>query len=249
MTVDDFTLQGYASLLCALTQEGYSSVGYEDVRPTERQVIIRHDIDFEPTYALPLGELEKRNSVSGWYFFLVRSPFYNITAPQTVEVLHELRDMGHQIGLHFDASLFLDDPEVLDREARWECELLESVTSAPVEMVSFHRPKPALLGLAKPIGGRDHTYHPRYFNDIGYCSDSRGAWGHGHPLSHKALGEGRAFQLLTHPIWWATDSAGDPNAALATLQATRSKSLRANLAQTITGYDDGVGRVLKEGNR
>ena len=49
-----------------------------------------------------------------------------------------------------------------------------------------------------------HTYEPKFVKDIGYCSDSRGGWHHGHPLSHSSVKEGKALQLLTHPIWWIT---------------------------------------------
>ena len=35
-----------------------------------------------------------------------------------------------------------------------------------------------------------------------YCSDSRGAWFHGHPLDRRSIKGGTAMQLLTHPLWW-----------------------------------------------
>ena len=70
--------------------------------------------------------------------------------------------------------------------------ILGSLPIWPVTMVSFHRPAPELLGHAAPLGGRAHAYQPRFFSDMGYCSDSRGRWGHGHPLEHPAVAEGRA---------------------------------------------------------
>ncbi|MBT3172708.1 MAG: hypothetical protein HN333_14900, partial [Rhodospirillaceae bacterium] len=73
-----------------------------------------------------------------------------------------------------------------------------------VPMISFHRPAPALQGREGRIAGRMHAYEPRFFREIGYCSDSRGAWRHGHPLDHAAVVKGKALQLLIHPLWWIT---------------------------------------------
>jgi hypothetical protein len=248
VTAADFTLAGYGALLDELRARGYRSVDFADVRADAPQLILRHDIDLEPAFALPVAEAERARSMSAWYFFLVRSPLYAIAAPESVRVLKELGALGHRVGLHFDAALFLDDPAILDREARWECEVLERLAGTPVEMVSFHRPRPALLGRDGRIGGRDHAYRPRYFDRIGYCSDSRGAWRHGHPLDHPAVAAGRALQLLTHPIWWVTDSRGDPNAALAAFERSRTAALRTAIAETVTGYSASDGRILEEGN-
>ena len=46
---------------------------------------------------------------------------------------------------------------------------------------------------------------PRFFSEMGYCSDSRGLWRYGHPLNHEAVEKRRSLQLLTHPIWWVSD--------------------------------------------
>jgi hypothetical protein len=55
------------------------------------------------------------------------------------------------------------------------------------------------------------AYDKRVFSDIGFVSDSRGGWYHGHPLDHPAVKARRALQLLTHPIWW-TSEGSDANA-------------------------------------
>ena len=43
---------------------------------------------------------------------------------------------------------------------------------------------------------------PNFFKKIAYCSDSRGSWKYGHPLTKIAIKEGTAIQLLTHAEWW-----------------------------------------------
>ena len=140
-----------------------------------------------------------------------------------------LAGLGHRIGLHFDAALYPNDLASLDEACRRECDALEQLLGRAVEMVSLHRPAKTLLGLDRTLGGRAHCYQPRWFKHIGYCSDSRGAWGHGHPLCHSAVTAGRALQLLTHPIWWTGD-AGTPVDKLTLFVDARTHLLRDELA-------------------
>jgi len=69
---------------------------------------------------------------------------------------------------------------------------------------------------------------------MGYCSDSRGAWHHGHPLDHPAVAEGRALQLLTHPIWWTTGAGRDPAATLERFLGQLGDEVRRELGRQVT---------------
>ncbi len=239
----DFTIAAYRTLLEAASGAGYGVADFDNIDPEARQIVLRHDVDFWPEASLPLADVEHSLGLSAWYFFLVRSDAYTIASPNTVAVLKRLRQLGHRIGLHFDTSLFPDDPVVLNDEARWECDVLEHISAGPVDCVSFHRPAPYLLNSEDLIAGRIHAYQPRFFRDIGYVSDSRGAWRHGHPLDSPAFRDRRAFQLLTHPIWWATDCAGDREAALVQYERDRARKIRGVLAETVTGYDANHGSI------
>jgi len=83
-----------------------------------------------------------------------------------------------------------------------ECALLESVFGGPISTISFHRPVAERAGSANRLAGRLNAYGPRFVKDMGYCSDSRGAWQFGGPLEQPAVREKRALQLLVHPFWW-----------------------------------------------
>ena len=120
-------------------------------------------------------------------------------------MINRLMEDGHEIGLHFDASICA--PGDIDEIAAMECDILERVIKKPIEMISFHRPAKCLLGRQENVAGRRHTYEPAFFENIGYVSDSRGAWHYGHPIDHPAVQKAEALQLLTHPLWW-----GDPAA-------------------------------------
>jgi len=192
----DFTLTGYSELIQALQDRGYGCVSFSEARADKQHLILRHDIDFSVEAALPIAKLEHQLGVHSTFFVLPRTNFYNLRTPEHKATLNQICSLGHSIGLHFDASNYDADDKVLDSAAKKECEELQQVIDQPVTIISFHRPSESLLGRQGMLGGRSHTYEPRYFRDMGYCSDSRGAWHHGHPLEHPALSEKRALQLL-----------------------------------------------------
>lgn len=188
--------------------------------------------------ALPIAEIEASAGLAAHYFVLMRSELYNPYAPESLAGIARLADLGHRVGLHFDASLYPNGAETLDAAVRNECSVLEAMTGLQVEVASFHRPAPTLLDRTEPIAGRLHSYQPRFFREIGYVSDSRGAWHHGHPLEHPAVQAGRALQMLTHPIWWTTGRSATPLETLDRYVADKDARLRRELAANCETYRD-----------
>lgn len=205
----EFTLESYGEILRSFSDRGYTAADFHIVDPAKRQLILRHDIDMSIAAALPMAEAEAALNMRAVYFVLVRTEFYNPWSEQGQAALQAIAGLGHEIGLHFDATIYGDDPDSLETAAAAECAVLEAIMETPVQTISFHRPVQSLQGLAGNLAGRRHAYEPRFFAEMGYCSDSRGGWFHGAPLDHPAVGEGRAIQVLTHPIWW-TGGAVEP---------------------------------------
>lgn len=198
----EFTLHAYTELLRKFIARGYSFVTYADVLPDQPHIILRHDVDMDLDRAVLLAEEEARMGVQSHYYVLLRTEMYNIFSARANAALHRLIELGHHVGLHFDASLYPQDREVLEAAAERESHILGELLGQRVETITFHRPAPQLQGLAGLFAGRLHGYDPRFFSDIGYCSDSEGRWRFGHPLEHESILAGRALQLVTHPIWW-----------------------------------------------
>ena len=210
---DDFTIKGYLALLAEITALGYSCRTFLKADPKQRDLILRHDIDMSLEAGLEMAEAEAETSISATYFILLRSEFYNPNSARNRDRIRRLLQFGHGVGLHFDASLYGEDIDALSNAAAGECEMLEQIAGHAVEVISFHRPAKVLLGLPDSLAGRVHAYQPRYFSEMGYCSDSRGAWNFGLPFEQEAVENGRALQLLTHPIWW-TGEVATPKAKL-----------------------------------
>ncbi len=230
MTESPFSSDGYRDLVQAFLDKGYTVRHFADCRPERSDLILRHDIDISLEAAISVAETEYSLGVAATYFVLLRTDMYNPLSRQGQSVLHELRALGHDIGLHLDASLYPDNRDALQQAAAQECAALEAILGAPVRVISFHRPAPSLVGSAHELAGRLSAYSRRYTHDMGYCSDSRGGWHYGLPLEHESVRKGTALQLLTHPIWWNGAETASPTQKLLSHLENRATYLDNELA-------------------
>ena len=231
-TVDarNFSLEAYRLLLAELSGAGYQIVGFDAVDAQSRHLVLRHDVDVSLALAVDLAEAEHELGYISHYFVLVTSEQYNPATQASRTALARIASFGHRIGLHFDATL--DCAETLEARAGAEARYLSALAGAPVSMLSFHRPAQIWINNPASLAGLPHTYQPRYFSEIGYCSDSRGGWWRGAPLRHEALKSGTALQLLTHPAWWV-DAGRSPTERLADHLERRRQELASDLKANI----------------
>lgn len=226
----------YEALLKALLAFGYRDVTLPKLDRAQRHMFLRHDVDLSLDHALRIARRERDVGVRSTYYVLVSTSLYSVAAADSRRILAEIIGLGHHIGLHFDVEQYVGRSDDLDDCAQWECDVLARCTGAPVESVSFHRPAPAYLNRPGPVAGRRHCYEPAFFSDIGYISDSNGEWRHGHPLDHPAVAQGRAIQLLTHPIWWCNETPLSTVETMDRFYATGRDDLLQALAGTVTAY-------------
>ena len=234
--MSDFTLAAYRDLLTALLDRGYESRSYADAEPQQQHLILRHDLDMSLEAALPIAETERGLGLRACYFVLVRTEMYNLFSARSHDLLRMLTGLGHEIGLHLDASLYGNDAAKLQKAAAMECGVLEAAATCSIRTISFHRPAKELLGCADTLAGRPHAYQPRFFSEMGYCSDSQGRWRYGHPLENDAVRRGRALQLLTHPFWWSGAGQGDVSRSFEDLISKRNEVFRRELAANCRPY-------------
>lgn len=204
-----FTYDDYKNLLETFKKSGYKFCKYDELVPYKSQVILRHDIDMSLNAALQIARIEYGLGVRAHYFVLLKTEFYNLCSPASQNIIKEIRNLGHEFGLHFDAAQYDDNIDVIQRGANIECEILEKIIAAPVESISFHRPAKSIQGMPERLAGRLHAYQPQFFSEIAYISDSQGRFRFGHPLDSEAYQNKSAMQLLTHPIWWTQEYIAD----------------------------------------
>ena len=230
MTRPPFTLDGYRDTVAGLLERGYALRGYGDADPDRLHLILRHDIDLSVSLARRLGELEAGCGWTATYFVLMRTEMYNPWSDAASADLRALVRLGHGVGLHLDSRLY-KDADALEVGAQTECAALETILDAPVTALSFHRPPKEKLGGRLRLGGRLNAYADRFVAEMGYCSDSRGEWRFGHPWDHPVVAEGRALQLLTHPVWWVGEESARPVDRLSNVLAACKARLDACLVQ------------------
>jgi hypothetical protein len=241
----DMTLDGYRAILRGLKGMGYTCRPFDDARPDRQDLILRHDLDMSIAAAIELGRVEHEEGCRSTHFVLLRTEMYNPFSAEGLAGLAELAAMGHEIGLHFDASLYPADFAAMERAVDQECRILEAMTGRPVRVISFHRPSESALACKGVIAGRRHAYEPCFFKDMGYCSDSRGEWRFGHPFDNAAITGKQALQLLTHPIWWISGPNDTVQDKLDCFVQARTEKLAAELGANCLSYDTGRCAVLK----
>ena len=68
-----------------------------------------------------MAKIEHKFGVKATYFFMLRSPFYNIFTRANNEAVKEIIKLGHNIGLHYDEGYAAKDErlqELIDEEIK-----------------------------------------------------------------------------------------------------------------------------------
>ena len=218
------------NLIKSLQGLNYDFVTFNDFSSQYKQIILRHDVDFSLDDALEMARSESTVNISSTYFFLLGSEFYNLFSAVGKSTLMSIIELGHKIGLHFDASIY--DESNVPSKILYERGILQDQAETPVKIFSFHRGSFSHLGTENGYFGMDGAYDKKFFRDIGYCSDSEGRWRHHHPLMHPCVREEKSLQLLIHPIWWSSEITISPSQRLISLHHERSSNglahIRAN---------------------
>lgn len=199
----EFTWDAYKRLIGLLKSEGYSFTDYHNYQNVNYPcVILRHDIDNCISKAREMAELEHSLGVHSTYFVLLTSEFYNTVAECNIKQLHEMKKMGHAIGLHFDEKLYSGkDPDEIRHAAERERKILESILDMPIREISMHRPSKIALEANWKFDSMVNSYGDEFFKSFKYLSDSRMQWRE----DVEAIIQGHQYDklhILTHAIWY-----------------------------------------------
>lgn len=192
--------KNYFKFLENCLEYNYKFSRFQDIKNNEDlNIIIRHDIDFSPKLALEMAKIENSLSIKSTYFFMIRSPFYNLFSRANNEIVKEIISLGHEIGLHYDEGYYSKDIDLqylIDNEIN----ILENNFDIKVNAVSFHQPSKKVIDNEIKIK-QINTYDKLFFRDIKYLSDSNMNFKE-NPLEAIQQKEFSKIQLLIHPMWW-----------------------------------------------
>lgn len=199
----DFTRENYRKLL-QLAKSKYNFIQFTEKQIAEGSILWRHDVDYSPQSALKLAKIENEEGVKSTFFLLFHSEFYNLLEYVNTECFKSISNLGHEIGLHFDASFYnIQDVETLEKYLNIESSFLGEILQTKIKAFSFHNPFEFELSCNEnTYAGLINTYAKRFHKDIGYCSDSNGYWRYKRLEDVLKESKSGSLQILTHPEWW-----------------------------------------------
>lgn len=194
-------LATYEQLLRLILDLEYEFLPYGN-NHADNMVLLRHDIDVSPFLALKMAKMENRLNIKSTYFFMLRSPFYNLFSRSNNEIVKEIISMGHEIGLHYDEGYYPENRNLqalIDNEIK----IFESSFDIKINAISFHQPSLKIIDNELKIN-QINTYDKSFFRDIKYISDSNMDFKE-NPIEILQSKKFSKIQLLIHPIWWMID--------------------------------------------
>jgi hypothetical protein len=94
----DFTVEKYCKLLDVLISDGYEFQTFQEylLKPLDKVVILRHDVDKKPRNSLRFAEIEYEKGLKASYFFRI--------VPESLQVgkLLAIKSLEHEIGYHYE---------------------------------------------------------------------------------------------------------------------------------------------------
>jgi len=235
--ISDFTTAGLEKRLGDLQALGYQFSLDFSSRIGTGMVYLRHDVDLSLEIAREIARLETNLGVQATFFLQVGSSLYNSHSLESRSIIEEMLNLGHQVGLHFDARVARPTHSVSSFLAQ-EIDALEQLCGRKIRFFSQH--KPTQLGWqtlhhSTAIDVREQVAS----GDVAYFSDSTGdfRWG---DYRHRTATRG-SFQLLLHPIWWSKAVPSHPRTSLENFVKETRKDLDNQVADTVAkfGLPDG----------
>lgn len=205
---DDFTLDNYKRLVQLAVDRGFQFILHKDEFVPERKDIIwRHDVEFEPDIALKMAEIEHEAGVQATYFFQLHSGFYNVMSSHYRQVFHQIKDLGHCVGLHFDCRYWgIEDESQLDEFISLDCSYIEKNFEVEIDTFSFHNTTPFTQScLEYRYGGLINVYSSFFKEHYNYCGDSLGYWRYDRLEDVLNDDKVQHLQVLTHDGNWSDE--------------------------------------------
>lgn len=200
----NFSVDDYHRLVQAGLESGYRFLPFDAAvsNTAEPVCLLRHDIDADVEAALRMANIEAAAGVRATYFFMLRSPIYNLFARENWRMACEIIALGHHAGLHFDGGFDAGDHFGPAGWIALEAEFLSRGLNTPINVVSFHQPSQEVLDEKIDTGRLINTYSKRHLVGFHYLSDSNRQWHAQNPLEIFRARSIDRLHLLIHPMWW-----------------------------------------------
>jgi hypothetical protein len=221
---EEFTEASYERFLdIASKKYKFCSFGEETLSP---HILLRHDVDFSAHRAMKMAQIENERSIKSTYLFCPNDPMYNMFSTQILEIIIQIHDLGHDIGLHFDPTVIskpLSLPEIHSQILNLK-NFFSTLTKIDPQAISFHLygAYSNLMPKEQSISGMINAYSDEIMKKYRYISDSNGIWRFDNLFNFLEETQEPFIQILIHPVWWTPEAL----------------SPRQRISRTIDGYSN-----------
>lgn len=188
-----FSIENYKNLLKVILEEKF--VISTDLNIVTKEMLLRHDIDFDLELAHQMAVIENFLGIKSVYLVMTQNPLYEIYSKQSIKYINKICSLGHEIGLHYDPSIS-DKQDFNDQFSK-----LDGTLGFESKFYSHHQP--TLHGFNKIMDYGNKIDLNSLASDFEYISDSCMK-----PRKDlfKVIQSQSKVHLLIHPEFWMLDS-------------------------------------------
>ncbi|MAE81554.1 MAG: hypothetical protein CMB80_02370 [Flammeovirgaceae bacterium] len=207
--VCNFSYKHYEECLVLAKSRGYDFFrfcDYEMSKKSSKFVFLRHDVDHSLDLAMKMAEIENRIGVRATYFVRLHSKKYNILSLESTQKLNLLKEMGHEIGFHYEPSYASAANKEVDKSFSIDLATLENCIDEKIVSVSPHEPtREGTFVIDERLMNKNgltyQAYSDIFVRDLKYISDSSCHWREG-CMHGFIVNDVPKLCILTHPFWW-----------------------------------------------
>lgn len=187
---------------------------YKEALNRDKFILMRHDVEYSVERAYNLSKVEDSMDFTSTYFFQWTNNSYNILSRKNMDMVKDMHERGHIIGLHY-ALNGMTDMEQVRKQIVKEINILSEMFGFRVDTFSVHRPSKDILRENIKLPGIINAYQDDFFTfadnvtedtpvAVKYLSDANHIWRYGYPDEKNILGHDKV-QILTHPFAWTKE--------------------------------------------
>jgi hypothetical protein len=205
-----FNLFSYEALLDGLANSGYTFCKVSEIgnQTSGYLAFLRHDVDSHILGVEQMAIVEAAHRIQATYYILLTSHF-NPLYPDNQCILRQIRDLGYEIGLHYDMETYPTDPGHARQHLDWEVNILSEVVGEPIRTICMHQPHKGQADPFQEITDYVNPNNPRYREGLLYISDSCRAWRDESLLTCFGPNPPRRLLLTIHPELWLDGTVSD----------------------------------------
>ena len=184
---------------------------YHKALTSDKFILMRHDVEYSVERAYELAKVESSMDFTSTFFFQWTNNSYNILSRKNKDLIKDMHERGHTIGLHF-ALNGMTDMEQIRKQIVKEIDILNSMFEFKIDTFSIHRPSKDVLRENIKLPSIINAYQDEFFTfvenvtentpvSVKYLSDANHIWRYGYP-DEKNILENDKVQILTHPFAW-----------------------------------------------